>query len=297
MLVINHEPLLSERTTLRLGGRAIAELRVNDMNDVEHLEQTIKELGGEVFVLGGGSNILAPNKTMPITLLKCECKNNPEILEKDGDNVLVKVGGGVRLPKFLGNCLKQGLSGLEGLAGIPGTVGGAIAMNAGSYGNETCAALHSLTIYTPKLGITPIGADDFTYSYRKFSIKNLNSWFLVLDATFSLTKKDSNGIKEVMFLNFFKKKSTQPVRAWSAGCVFKNPSTENPAGKLLDVCGFKGKGKGGMRFSPMHANFLINEGQGHAEAAFELIAEAEERVFEEFGIRLRPEVKILWQQG
>ena len=96
-----------------------------------------------------------------------------------------------------------------------------------------------------------------------------------------------------MRLNYFKKKSTQPVLAWSAGCAFKNPSPELPAGKLLDEAGFRGKGLGGMAFSPMHANFLVNEGKGSASAAFELLTQAREAVRLRYGVGLHLEIKVL----
>ena len=96
-----------------------------------------------------------------------------------------------------------------------------------------------------------------------------------------------------MRLNYFKKKSTQPVLAWSAGCAFKNPSPELPAGKLLDEAGFRGKRLGGMAFSPMHANFLVNEGKGSASAACELLAQAQEAVQRRNGIGLHLEIQVL----
>jgi UDP-N-acetylmuramate dehydrogenase len=95
-----------------------------------------------------------------------------------------------------------------------------------------------------------------------------------------------------MRLNYLKKKSTQPVLAWSAGCAFKNPSPELSAGKLLDEAGFKGKGLGGMAFSPLHANFLVNEGRGGASAAFELLDRAREVVRRRNGIDLHLEIKV-----
>ncbi len=297
MLHIIHEPILAERTTLRLGGKAIAEVSFSHVDDIPDLDATIKKLGGSVFVLGAGSNILASDADIPLVLVKPKCNQAPTIVKNDSEKIFVSVGNGVRLPRLLGMCAKNGFSGLEGLCGIPGSVGGAVAMNAGSFGDETCAALHSVQIYSPQVGVVCLGTEDFSYDYRKFVIHKLNTWFLILEATFILTHEDSNGIKKRMFHNFFKKKSTQPVRAWSAGCVFKNPSVENPAGKLLDVCGFKGKRKGGMQFSPQHANFLVNEGSGTATAAFDLLAEAQEAVFERFAIKLEPEVKILCQEG
>ena len=117
--------------------------------------------------------------------------------------------------------------------------------------------------------------------------------FLVLEAIFDLTKTDRDGISKLMHRNICEKKSKQPVTAWSAGCVFKNPAPDKPAGILLDRAGFRGRRLGGMAFSTMHANFLINEGNGSASAAFELIESARQGVLEQFGITLETEVRIV----
>ncbi len=294
MLKIIHEPSLSKLTTMRIGGKAIAEICIMDGFDEHKLSYTIKELGGDVFVLGAGSNILASDNDLNVLLLRPKFSPRIEVLDSNEKQTLVFVTASTRLAKFIGKCASLGLSGLEGLCGIPGTVGGAIAMNAGSFGTETCAHLHSIQIYSPQTGITTINADELNYTYRKLCLEKINSWFFIISASFILTNSETTVIKEKMFLNFVKKKSTQPVNAWSAGCLFKNPTPENPAGKLLDLCGFKGKTKGGMIFSPLHANFLINQGQGNANAAFDLMEEAKEAVYKSFDIRLAPEVKILW---
>ncbi len=293
MLEVINEPKLSERTTLRLGGKAIAEVRISDNFDVSELEETLKQLGGKIFVLGSGSNLLCSDERIPYTFIRPHFSHKIDVIKKNSTQSLVTVGSNVRLPRLIGNCAKLGLQGLEGLCGIPGSVGGAIAMNAGSFGMETCDTLQSLKIYSPQTGIAHIDAKDINYSYRRFEIDKINTWFFVLNATFMLTHAKNNVIKEKMVLNFFKKKSTQPIKQWSAGCLFKNPSTEQPAGKLLEQCGFKGKSKGGMKFSSLHANFLINEGKGSASAAFDLLNESREAVEKEFGLVLTPEVKIL----
>ncbi len=293
---IIYEPSLSKLTTLRLGGKAIALITIDDINHVEALPQTIKKLGSNIFILGAGSNLLANDGNLDLILLKSNFKSQPSFIYKENKDIHITVGSGISLPRLLGFCAKHGLSGLEGLSGIPGTVGGAIAMNAGSYGNETCKNLSSITIYTPEFGIMKLSDKDFSYTYRKFSLCNtlkINTWYLIIEATFKLTQISINGIKERMLHDFLKKKSTQPIKALSAGCVFKNPKDYEPAGKLLDVFGFKGKSKGDMSFSSMHANFLINNGKGSSMEAFELINEAKECIRKECGLILELEVKTL----
>ncbi len=293
---IIYEPKFSERTTLRLGGKAIAEVRLTEELDESALKEKIDSLGGDIFVLGAGSNLLVSDEDLGLTVLRPLFKFGPKIIKEEQGKVWVSVGSGHKLPRLIGFCAKHGLSGLEGLCGIPGTVGGAIAMNAGSFGSETCAHLDCITIYSPATGVLQVKPTAFSYGYRKFSLsilEGLNTWFFVIDATFILTQASMNGIKKKMFQDFFKKKSTQPVRAWSAGCVFKNPAPDKAAGMLLEQCGFKGKSMGGMAFSSLHANFLINEGKGSAAAALELIEEAKDCVKKRFAIELETEVKIV----
>ena len=131
-------PSLAERTTLRLGGTAIAELILEDAADLAALPERLRALGGSPLILGAGSNILARDGELPLVLLRPRFMRGPEIAGGKDGKILVRVGAGVPLPRLLRFCAGHGLSGLEGLVGIPGSVGGAVAMNAGSFGTETC---------------------------------------------------------------------------------------------------------------------------------------------------------------
>lgn len=293
MLRLTASPLLAERTTLRLGGPALAEISLDEAVDCFRLPATLKELGGSPLVLGAGSNVLAADGALPLVLIRPRFMGAPRVLEERGEQVLVRVGAGVRLSRLLGQCAAWGLSGLEGLCGIPGTVGGAVAMNAGSFGSTVGPHLHAIRIYSPAVGVVDINSDYLRFAYRFMEIKGLSTWFLVIHATFTLTRLPRNGITESMRCNILKKKSTQPLQAWSAGCVFKNPSPVQPAGMLLEQAGFKGKKLGGMAFSEVHANFLINEGTGSATAALELMAQACDTVRQRFDVELEPEVRVL----
>ncbi|MCL1985649.1 MAG: UDP-N-acetylmuramate dehydrogenase [Betaproteobacteria bacterium] len=285
--------LLSSLTTLRVGGQAVVEFRLDSEQELDTFSGQMRSLGLPVYVLGGGSNILAQDGELPLLLVRPNFRQPPEIWGEESGKVIVRAGAAVRLPHLLAKCAAWGLSGLEGLAGIPGTVGGAVAMNAGSYGCETASLLHSLQIWSPGTGLKNIFPEQWEFAYRYFRLTEIADCFFILSASFCLTRASSNGIRESMRLNYFKKKSTQPVLAWSAGCAFKNPSPELSAGKLLDEAGFRGKGLGGMVFSPVHANFLVNEGKGSASAAFELLAQAREVVERRNGVSLHLEIKVL----
>ena len=285
-------PQLAQRTTLRLGGTAIAELILESAEDVARLPRRLRALGGQPVIIGAGSNILAQDGDLPLVLVRPDFMQGPEVVGEEDEKVLVCAGAAVPLPRLLRFCAEQGLSGLEGLVGIPGTVGGAVAMNAGSFGVETCTKIKNIQIASNGEVLTA-SAEALHYSYRNLQIADKKNDFIVLEATFGLTRVARDGINNCMRHNFFEKKSKQPVTAWSAGCVFKNPSPDMPAGKLLDQAGFKGKKLGGMAFSTVHANFLINEGRGSAKAALALLQEARDAVREKFGIELELEVRVV----
>ena len=285
-------PFLAPRTTLRVGGTAIAELILERSEDLYLLPDKLKALGGTPLVLGAGSNILAQDGELPLVLIRPFFNDGPVIVGEHEGKVLVRAGAGVPMARLLRFCAVNGLSGLEGLVGIPGSVGGAVAMNAGSHGAETCKNIYNIQVFINN-NIERINGTALQYGYRTLSISGKKNDFIVLEATFGLTVAERDGICNCMRHNFFKKKSKQPVTAWSAGCVFKNPTPEMSAGRLLDEAGFKGRQLGGMAFSTLHANFLINEGKGSATAALALLQEARQAVRQRFGIELEPEVRIV----
>ncbi|WP_296305213.1 UDP-N-acetylmuramate dehydrogenase [uncultured Desulfovibrio sp.] len=285
-------PLLAERTSIRLGGRAIAELHLEAEDDVFRLAERQKQLGGRLFFLGAGTNILAADGDLPVILVRYAEEGEPTVVRDEGERVMVRVGASVPLPRLLRFCAAHGLSGLEGLVGIPGSVGGAVAMNAGSFGCEVGPNLASVRFFDGSQ-IRDADGSQLSYGYRHMRMPGEVAGYLVLSGTFSLTRKAKDDISLVMRHNFFEKKSKQPVTAWSAGCVFKNPAPDRSAGKLLDAAGYRGKSLGGMMFSPLHANFLVNTGKGSASAAFDLMRMAEDEVRRRFGVTLEPEVRIV----
>jgi UDP-N-acetylmuramate dehydrogenase len=190
--------------------------------------------------------------------------------------------------------VKRGLAGLEGLVGVPGRVGGAVAMNAGSYGCSTAPLMRSLTVFTPEHGLHETGPEGWNASYRHFSLKEPCSWYMSASVVLAMKQADPAELRRIMQENFLKKKSGQPVHEHTAGCVFKNPEGQS-AGRLLDAAGMKGRRRGALYFSEMHANFLAHDTRcgvaGRSEDALALIAEARAAVQERFGVCLEMEVK------
>ena len=289
---------LARRTTLRLGGFPLAEIRLVYPADYDLLPPLLEREGFDVRILGGGSNLLADDGNLPFAVIRPlnGMGQSPEHVGPDlracgEERVLIRAGAGLRMPALLAWCAARGLSGLEGLVGVPGRLGGAIAMNAGAYGCSLAPLLRELTVFSPAGGLLRIGKDGWTASYRHFALAGENDWFIAVEAVLSLAVKNPSEVRAHMAENLARKISTQPVAAHTAGCVFRNPP-ECSAGKLLDDAGMKGVGRGGMRFSDMHANFLVNEDGGSCAAALDLIAEAREKVARTSGVNLEMEIKV-----
>lgn len=291
-LKVHPGPSLSERTTLRLGGNALAEVAIGHLNDLDELPGTLEKLGGQPLMLGKGSNLLARDGQLSLVLVRVPAPSKPEIVGVSGECMTVRVGAGMGLPALLSWAAGKGLSGLEGLSGIPGMVGGAMAMNAGSYGTDMSRVMRRVLLFSPCCGLRWADREDVITGYRTFVPRTDDDWFLILAVEVDLIEADRESIKARMNKIMNTKRSTQPLGAWSAGCVFKNPP-EDSAGRLLDAAGFKGRQLGGMAFSEMHANFLVNTGGGTSAHALELIAEAQREVAEMFDVALELEVKVI----
>jgi UDP-N-acetylmuramate dehydrogenase len=288
-------PRLSERTTLRLGGPALAEAVARVEADLDQLGKELPGLGGRPLALGAGSNILALDGALDVVLVRPANGAAPQV-ERTDAGALVRVGAGFGLPRLLGLCQHLGLSGLENLTGIPGRVGGAVAMNAGSYGVETGALLNRVRLWTPTAGLVWRGAKECSFGYRHFNAGLGDGFSLIWEAEFSLTTGEPAAIRARMEATYGKKKAVQPVTAKSAGCVFKNPPSATgagSAGKLLDQAGMRGRKLGGMAFSELHANFLVNLGHGTAAQALELMDLGRSAVRTRFGVELETEVVVL----
>lgn len=288
-------PSMRERTTLRLGGRALAEVVLcrepHDLEGPERLPELLRSLGGQPLALGRGSNILAREGQLDLVLVRLRQKPEPRLEQTREGQELVVAPAGMSLPRLLQWLAARGLSGLEGLAGVPGTVGGAVAMNAGSFGSVFGDRLHRVLVIR-EAGAQWVGPAGFETGYRHFRLREQGGFFLVVAAELRLVPGRSQDIRAAMLANLARKRATQPITAWSAGCAFKNPAPDAPAGMLLERAGFRGREHGGMAFSSMHANFLINTGTGRSDAALELIEMAREKVRGQSGYQLELEVKL-----
>ena len=279
---------LSEVTSFKIGGPADVVLYPQGLEDLQIIMALCREEGMGYFPLGNGTNLLASDRGVREPLINLSC--GIEDIRKQETKVMV--GAGLGLPQLLRFCASNGLSGLEPLAGIPGTVGGGIRMNAGSWGMEIGDRISSLMVMDRAGVIRWLKHKDVTFDYRGI---NLPPEEIILQGEFTLHKGEDSEITEKMKDFVRRRKETQPLFQPSAGSIFKNPP-DKPAGKLIEEAGLKGLRRGDAMVSPLHANFIVNVGTARARDVMGLITQIRERVYQVKGIRLELEVQIIGEQ-
>lgn len=278
----------AELTSLRVGGSIDWVLSPETEEQAALIVNEMDKAGIGWRALGSGSNILADDGDHHYVVLSLkELKGE---LAFDGE--CVSVSAGYSLPRLCIDVARQGLSGIEGLGGIPGTVGGALWMNAGAYGHEIGTVTERVRV-ARNGSVKEIPGTDVQWNYRHTSF---NEGELLLGATLRLTQDDPERIRARMEDAKSRRMATQPHGSRSAGCFFKNsPDAPVGTGKMIDEMGMKGTRKGSALVSPLHANFIVTEGEGaRAEDALALAEEVRERVKREHGIDLEYEVE-LWR--
>jgi UDP-N-acetylmuramate dehydrogenase len=278
----------AELTSLRVGGAIDWVISPETEEQAAAVVQTLDSAGVAWRALGSGSNVLADDDDHHYVVLSLkELKGEPQF---EGDRV--SVSAGYSLPRLCIDAGRRGLAGIEGLGGIPGTVGGALWMNAGAYGHEIGTVTESVRV--ARAGrVMAIPGREITWDYRHTSFPEGE---LLLGATLRLRPDDPEKIHERMEDAKSKRLATQPHGARSAGCFFKNPpDSAVGTGKIIDEMGMKGSRRGGAVVSPKHANFIVTEGDNaQASDALALAEEIRERVKREHGIDLEYEVE-LWR--
>ena len=276
----------AELTSLRVGGAIDWVLSPETEAQAAALVHEMDRAGIGWRALGSGSNILADDGEHHYVVLSL--KDLKGELEFDGERVSVPAG--YSLPRLCIDAGRQGLSGIEGLGGIPGTVGGALWMNAGAYGHEIGTVTETVRVAREGL-VVEVPGIDVQWNYRHTSFKEGE---LLLGATLRLTPDDPERIRARMEDAKSQRMATQPHGSRSAGCFFKNPPTGTVGtGKIIDEMGMKGSRRGSALVSPVHANFIVTEGEGaRAEDALALAEEVRDRVRREHGIELEYEVEL-----
>jgi len=276
---------LKKHTTYGIGGPADLMIFPKSKQDLIKVIEIINENKIQLTILGSGSNVLVSDNGIRGAVISL--KNSLKQVEVD-DNILYAECG-TMLGKIVKHAVKNNLIGLENLNGVPGTLGGALIMNAGAWGGEISENLIHVEVINSKSEIQKIQKKDLNFSYRQSSF---NKDDILLSAKFNLKKADKDIIKENFIEAQSGRKKSQPLNKRSAGSLFKNPKN-NSAGKLLDEAGLKGFSIGDAKISEKHANFFINDGGATSKDMLMLIKKAHKEVKDKFNINLSLEVKLM----
>ena len=279
------EPM-AKHTSFRIGGPAEVMAFPKNREELAQLLKASALLDCKPAILGAGTNILAPDAGLPgLTICLKDCMGGMERIDETG----ICVGAGITMSRAAVFAAGFGLSGLEFAHGIPGTVGGGVYMNAGAYGGEICQVLESADVMYLDGRIKTFSNEEMQFSYRHSRLEDETA--IVISATFRLTPKPEDEIRETMRTLMGKRSASQPLDMPSAGSAFKRP-VGGYAAALIDQTGLKGYSVGGAAVSTKHAGFVVNLGNATASDVKQLLRQVSDKVYEAQGIRLEPEVRI-----
>ncbi|MBS4169209.1 UDP-N-acetylmuramate dehydrogenase [Parachlamydia sp. AcF125] len=275
--------LLSTLSTLGIGGPARYYVEVGDIASMQQILMFCSEQALPFFILGKGSNCLFDDAGFDGVVIhnKIGFFENPQA-------GLFRVGAGYSFSLLGVKTAREGWSGLEFASGIPASVGGAVFMNAGANGWETCDSLLEVEYVDERGQLCVFSREKLEFSYRTSPFQHMSG--AIVAASFFLSPLDSARQKQFQILDYRKK--TQPYGEKSAGCIFRNPPGGH-AGALIEQTGLKGQAIGGAKVSCMHANFIVNEGNARAREVLELIAHIKEEVLKQQGVELESEVRYI----
>ncbi len=276
-----YEPM-SLHTSFGIGGEAEVMAVPKDMEDLIHILRIVKKEGMPSLILGGGTNLLVRDGGIQGIVINMRELDNISV-----KGSMLEVEAGVPLPRLLNHTIEKGLTGLEFVAGIPGTLGGAIIMNAGTKEGEMKDVIESVTILDEGGKVKEVPKDALGFEYRSTGIRGT-----VLKAMVRLEMGNRGLLVERVKRSMLHRRKTQPLSYKSAGCIFKNPQGM-AAGALIEVVGLKGYSLGAAQVSDAHANFIINKGGATAKDVLSLIEFIRKKVKREKGIDLELEVKVV----
>lgn len=279
-------PSMKDYTTYKIGGCAKYMIFPEDENKLVDLLKYLHMEQEKYKVIGNGSNLIFSDDGFDGVIIKLNEFSNLEI-----DGNVIKVGAGYNLMRLALKLSRSGYKGLEFAAGIPGSIGGAIFMNAGAYGSDMGYIAREVKVITPEFEIKTLSNKEMNFHYRTSFLKE-NPKYICLEATLYLEKGNEKEIMELINDRKKRRVESQPLSYPSAGSVFRNP-TGTSAWKLVEAAGFKGKKIGGALVSPIHANFIVNDGNASAKDVKELITEIKKEVKEKYDIDLKEEQEFV----
>lgn len=272
--------------TYHIGGKALGLVYPDDTYGLIELIKFLREENVKYKIIGRGSNLVFSNTFYNGILIKLDRFDNLDIKDKE-----ITVGAGYHLIKLAARLSRMGYTGLEFAAGIPGTIGGAVFMNAGAYKSDMGYIVKSVKVLTPELKVKELTNYDLDFHYRT-SFLQKNPEYVCLEVKLILGKGNPEEILQVINDRKIRRLETQPLEYPSAGSVFRNPEGDF-AGRLIEEAGYKGKVKGGAMVSLKHANFVINYNHATGEEVKELIMEIKNVIKEKYGIDLKIEQEFV----
>lgn len=281
--------LLGPHTTLKIGGQADWFIKVDGEKELRSLIRLLADREIPWKILGQGSNLLISDQGVRGAVLHLAAPKEPnKVIPGKNNRVLLEIGAGMSLAGLVRWAVINGVAGLEFLAGIPGSLGGAWAMNAGSYGKEIKDLTTFIKVISPGGQVIKRGKKELSFCYR---FLNLNPGEIILSGGLSGSSGDSAQVRRETRRLWSQRRVKQPLGLPSCGSVFKNPPGDF-AGRLIEKAGLKGVQKGGAQISFRHANFIVNLGQARASEVLFLMNLIRGRVRQQFGILLEPEVHL-----
>lgn len=288
---VRYDEPLSLHTSFRIGGPADIFISPNSVEDLKIIFKYAQET--PLFVLGNGTNLLVKDEGIRgiVVSLQDSFKSVKGItFAQDRETAIVKAGSGTKLSYLAKHAALHSLTGIEGLAGIPGSLGGALIMNAGAEGTEIGQVVRSVTRVTPAGEIQVLKQQDLSFQYRKTIFPPGGG--VIVEAELELRQGDRMAIQETMDRYIQKRNVTQPLNLPNSGSIFKNPAGEK-AGKLIETAGLKGFKVGDAAVSLKHANFIVNNGNARAKEVLELIEHIQRVVKEKTGAELEKEIIVV----
>ncbi len=287
---VERNPLLSKYTTYKVGGKALAIVYPKNVDCLIKLLRLLKENDVKYKILGNGSNLLFSDSLFEGIIIKLSSFDEVEFF---GNNK-VRVGAGYSLIKLSLLTAKKGLAGLEFASGIPGTVGGAVFMNAGAYKSDMGYVVQEVKVLTPDYKIITLENKELNFHYRS-SFLQKHPEYICLEVIIKLKKGDKEILNEVINERRERRRESQPLEYPSAGSVFRNPDG-GFAGKMIEDLGLKGYSNGGAKVSEKHANFIINYNKATSKDIKELIDYVHDAVLKEYNVDLKIEQEFVnWE--
>lgn len=282
---------MKKYTTFKLGGLADCLIKVDNVEDLKVILEFINKNNIPLTIIGNGSNILVLDGGIRGIVVKIDIK---EFNISENDNFIqVKVGAGNKNIELAQSLLKEEISGFEELSGIPGTIGGAIKMNAGAYGKEIKDILKEVTVIDNQGNIKQMQNNEMQFEYRNSIISKEK--LIVLEAVLELQKGSKEEIKNKMYEYEMRRKEKQPLEFPNAGSTFKRGNGFITA-ELIDKCGLKGYKIGGAEVSTKHAGFVVNTGNATAQDVIQLTNYIKEKIFEKYNKKIELEIEVIGEK-